>query len=619
MSDPSRAVFLSYASQDAGAARRIRDALMAAGIAVWVDQSELRGGDVWDQRIRREIRDCTLFVPLISRNTQARTEGYFRLEWHLADRRTQLMAKGRVFLVPVCIDDTLDADAEVPDSFAAVQWTHLPDGEISGAFVEQVTRLLSPDDHRTTATVRALTPTVHPVAAAQGPIPEKSIAVLPFLDMSAKKDQEHFSDGLAEALIDLLTQVRDLRVPARTSSFYFKGKSEELATIAEKLRVTHILEGSVRKAGNTIRVTAQLIRADSGYHLWSKTYDRDAKDIFRVQDEIAAMVVEALKAQLLPSEGVINQHRTASTAAYEQYLLGKYFYNRNTVEGYLRAAAAAQQAIALDPNYASAYAMLSFAKTTLAMFGVDAEPSAAAGILAADKAVALAPGLPEAYAARGHARMRAWNWAGAQADYEKALQLDPNDAASQGRYGVFLAGFGRFEEAIAAAQRSVDLEPLNSSMWLCLGFSLSGAGQDAAARAAFTRMLEITPESSAAKLFLAQIELREGRAEAALKLNSQQTAERLRLVILAMAEHTLGHAEQSRQALDKLLANPGGDSADTALVYAWRGEADQAFEFLETAYRQHSSSLWAIRISALRTLRSDPRYKVFLRKMNLPE
>ena len=159
-------------------------------------------------------------------------------------------------------------------------------------------------------------------------MPEKSIAVLPFVDMSEKRDQEYFSDGLTEELLDMLSQVPDLRVPARTSSFYFKGRSEDIPTIAQKLRVAHVLEGSVRKAGNTIRVTAQLIRADNGYHLWSKTYDRDFKDIFKVQDEIAAAVVEALKAKLLPAQEISSRHKTTNTEAYRQYLLGNQFRTR---------------------------------------------------------------------------------------------------------------------------------------------------------------------------------------------------------------------------------------------------------------------------------------------------
>ena len=328
-----RAVFLSYASDDAEIAERICASLRAAGIEVWFDQNALRSGDAWDQKIRREIRDCTLFIPIVSRSTQARSEGYFRLEWHLADQRSHLIARSRAFLLPVCIDSTSEADAEVPDSFTSVQWTRLPDGNVPPAFAERVARLLAQDDHTPPPRPRpasfqtvtgsgslpgrpvrtrlgllllaalaatgisyvamnrllpgrhelAPAPTSVPVAtidaAARSTIPEKSIAVLPFADMSERKDQEYLSDGMTEEIIDLLVKVPELRVPARTSSFYFKGKSEDISTIARRLAVAHILEGSVRKSGNRLRVTAQLVRADTGYQLWSETYDRDLKDV----------------------------------------------------------------------------------------------------------------------------------------------------------------------------------------------------------------------------------------------------------------------------------------------------------------------------------------------------
>jgi TolB-like protein len=386
VTESKNAIFLSYASEDRAPAQRLCAILRAAGIEVWFDQSELRGGDAWDQKIRREIRDCALFIPVISANTQARLEGYFRREWKLAAARTHDMADDKPFLVPVVIDSTIDQNARVPEQFRVVQWTSIPNGEISAAFVERVRHLLLPHPMASTQTGAesgaSFAPSLH--LAAQRAIPEKSIAVLPFADMSALKDQEYFSDGLAEALIDMLTQVRDLRVPARTSSFQFKGKSADIPSIAEKLRVAHVLEGSVRKAGSMIRITAHLIRADDGYHLWSKTYDRDIEDIFGVQDEIAGTVVEALKAKLLPDQGVVNPHRTSSPEAYEQYLLAKHFYNRGAVDGAHRAAAALQQALALDPNYASAYAMLAVNISQRMQYGGDLHVNAEEAIAAAD-------------------------------------------------------------------------------------------------------------------------------------------------------------------------------------------------------------------------------------------
>jgi len=256
----SGAAFLSYASEDAGAAARIAGALKGAGIEVWVDQSELRGGDAWDRRIRTEIRACVLFIPIISHSVKARPEGYFRLEWRLADQRTQLMAKGRVFVLPVAIDETTADEAEVPDSFTAVQWTRLSGGQVNEEFTQRVLQLLRAN---VTVDVPVRTAAAAPQAIdtgatlARGKAPEKSIAVLPFRNLSEGGDGEYFSDGLAEEILNALSQVEELSVVARSSSFSFRGRALDVGEVARQLHVAHILEGSVRRAGKKLRVTVQ--------------------------------------------------------------------------------------------------------------------------------------------------------------------------------------------------------------------------------------------------------------------------------------------------------------------------------------------------------------------------
>ena len=358
MSEPSKAVFLSYASQDAEAARRICEALRAAGIEVWFDQSELRGGDVWDHKIRQQIHDCGLFMPIISAHTDARTEGYFRLEWKLAVDRSHLMADDAAFLIPVVIDATPDATARVPEKFRTVQWTRLPAGETPAAFAERVSALLAGTAHptparATDATLQTRIPASRPgrtkalvaigllavsaiallswwqmtrppagaehkaATPAASKIPEHSIAVLPFADLSARKDQEYFSDGLAEELLNLLSKVPGLQVAARTSAFSFKGHAVDVPTIGRQLMVANVLEGSVRKVGNHLRVTAQLERADNGYQIWSETYDRELGDVFKIQDDISAAVVKALKVSLLGAA----PPRSTSTQNPDAYLV----------------------------------------------------------------------------------------------------------------------------------------------------------------------------------------------------------------------------------------------------------------------------------------------------------
>src|ERR1700733_3294761 len=323
VTDPGREVFLSYASQDAEAAQRICQALRAAGIEVFLDQSELRGGDAWDQKIRREIHDCALFIPVISAHTVSRHEGYFRLEWDLADQRTHKIARNRAFIVPVCVDATPESSADIPAAFQRVQGPTRPGGETAAAFVERIKRLLSPElsplnavsgaapglreplraSRRSKPVLLAIVAVVlatlayfvadkfwiskHLAASTAFNPPPHSIAVLPFVNLSGDKEQEYFSDGLTEELLNSLAEINELQVAARTSSFSFKGKDTDIRTIARKLNVGAVLEGSVRRSEHTIRITAQLINAVTGFHLWSKTYDRDLGDVLKLQTEIA--------------------------------------------------------------------------------------------------------------------------------------------------------------------------------------------------------------------------------------------------------------------------------------------------------------------------------------------
>ena len=665
MTELIKAVFLSYASQDAEPARRICDALRAAGIEVWFDQSELRGGDAWDQRIRQQIRDCALFIPLISANTASRHEGYFRLEWDLADQRTHMIARNRAFIVPVCSDATPDAGADVPESFLRVQWTRLPAGETPPGFVQRVSTLLSArvDGAGSAARLpagpapsapafrgsRLVPPLIvalaliaagyialdksllskrAPARAAGSstaefpttPISEKSIAVLPFADLSEKRDQEYFSDGLADELLDLLAKTPGLHVIARTSSFSFKGKSDDIPTIARKLHVANILEGSVRKSGNRLRVTTQLIRASSGEHLWSETYDRELQDVFAVQDEIAAAVVGQLKLKLAPLPPSAAR-RTSNVEAYNDYLLGQEFSHRQNLDGWRRAIEAYHRAIALDPNFVAPYDGLAMAELYVADETGDPAgyPRAQA---AAAKAVELGPDDPDSYAARGFIRREiTWDWGGAQADYEKAIALDPGLASLLARYGALLATLGRLPEAIAATKKSIELDPVKSGPWVNLTQYVLFTGDLAAAHEANRRALEINPESFVAVKDVGMLQLIEGKAQDALATFRRNGLEVWRLYGIAMAEYTMKDANASQQALDELIAKYAAEGAyQVAGVYAWRGEKDKAFEWLERAYTQRDGGLESLKYDPfLGSLRSDPRYKAFLRKMKLPE
>ena len=656
------AVFLSYASEDADAAARICAALRDAGIEVWFDRSELRGGDAWDAAIRRQIKACALFIPIISHHSHDRAEGYFRLEWKLAVDRSHLIAADKPFLVPVVIDDTRDDDSRVPDRFRELQWTLLPGGVTSSAFVERIARLLAPEDPAAPQTTASAGPAEQspsprapasaatrwrsapalwaalaiaglalgylamrqrsPVALATAPVPaaatEKSIAVLPFLDMSEKHDQEYFSDGLTEELLDQLAQVPDLRVPARTSSFYFKGKQATIAEIARALGVANVLEGSVRKSGSTIRVTAQLIRADNGYHLWSSSYDRDVKDIFKVQDQIAAAVVDALKAKLLPASQSISARRSDNSEAYNQYLLGRQFLTRGNNDESRHAAEVFRQAIALDPQYAAAWAGLADA-----MYWVGDQESTLGATLAyrkearaaADKAVALQPRLAYGYLVRAMLRTDEPDLAGAGEDLRHALALEPENAEVLMYYGALaLTPMGRLPEAIKVLRRASQADPLNARVWDFLGTSLQFSGDLDGALAAYNRSLEISPVQTYGPVGLASTLLLAGRPADALAAAQRSTGEVFRLFGSSLANFDLGHQREAQQQLDALIAKYSGVAAfQIAEVYAWRGDRDQAIHWLERARVQKDGGFPYVKMDPLlRKLHGDPRYEAML-------
>jgi adenylate cyclase len=445
VTDASRAVFLSYASQDAEAAKNICNALRAAGVEVWLDQSELRGGDAWDASIRRQIRECALFVPLISTNTNARSEGYFRLEWKLAVERSHLMADDRPFLLPLVIDGTTDAAARVPDLFHQRQWTRLRDGQLPPEIIDRLVRLLALSSAaKATAEPVNTANSIVPGAASppsrgtgssltipgrrdesgSGTLHRLGVCVLPFANMSGDPEQEYFSDGITEDVITDLSKISALWVAARNTAFTFKGKNVDVLEVARQLKASHVLEGSVRKAGRRVRITAQLVDGASGGHVWAERYDRDLDDIFAVQDQISEAIVAALKLKLLPEEKkAIEQRGTTNPEAYKLYLMARHSLMGNagaarTSEAIIRLC---QRATEIDPNYARAWALMAWAQAQLRLM---AGRSGDGGMAAAERALALNPGLAEAHAAKVRVLTADAKFDEAKAEIETALELD---------------------------------------------------------------------------------------------------------------------------------------------------------------------------------------------------
>ena len=453
---------------------------------------------------------------------------------------------------------------------------------------------------------------------------DNSIAVLPFLNMSSDKEQDYFSDGLSEELLNQLAQIPQLRVIARTSSFSFKGKEVDVATIAKALNVANVLEGSVRKSANTLRITAQLVRTSDSSNLWSQTYERQMTDVFKVQDEIAADVVAALKVKLLPTQQLTKTQRTGNPEAYEHYLLGIDISRRDRLEASQLAAAEFQKAITLDPGYANAYAMLSIAQAR----GADLASSPAQrakeikqALATIDQAITLAPDLALGYSRRGYLRYtRAWDWQGAAADFKRALALDPNNAELLASYSQSLFFNGHHEEAIALARKATVIDPLSLDIWHNLGLLLFCSGQDGEARLAWQRAFDINPGARWPNYLVGYLDLKDGKHESALA-HFRASDEPFRLTGTAMLEHTLGHAPESEQALDLLKKKYAAGSAfQIAAVYAWRGEKDLAFEWLDRAYDQHDAGMPRLRYDpTLATLHDDSRFAALVKRMGFAE
>jgi TolB-like protein/Flp pilus assembly protein TadD len=662
VTEPGRVVFLSYASQDAQAAQKICEALRAAGIEVFLDQSELRGGDAWDQKIRREIHDCALFIPVISAHTVSRHEGYFRLEWDLADQRTHMIARNRAFIVPVCVDATPESSADIPESFQRVQWTRLPEGETSPAFVERIKRLLSPERSplsavsgaapglrepvRTSRRSKSVLLTIvavvlamlayfvadkfwiskHLAASTAFNPPPHSIAVLPFANMSGDKEQEYFSDGLTEELLNSLSEINELQVAARTSAFSFKGTNTDIGTIARKLNVGAVLEGSVRRSANTIRITAQLINAVTGFHLWSKTYDRDLGDVLKLQTEIATAVASALKVSLLGDVATkIELGGTRNPAAFDAYLRGSKIMNfRSDANGLQAAIAAFTEAIRLDPNYA-----LAFAGRSLAHGGYATEFATGAAIrdgfdkaLAdARRGLALAPELAEGHRALAYYySVGALDFTEAIRAYDRALALAPGDARVLRDYGRFAVIMGRTDAGLAAAHHAVVLDPLNSRSHRRLGQALFYARRYDESVAALNDALALDPDEAGlygerGLAFYVLGDFTDARATCESGPHNWVSE-----WCLAVAYEKLGRHVDAEAAVAKFTARVGDAAAyQYATIYTQWGDRAKALEWLETALHLRDSGLALLKTDPLMDpLRKEPRFQAIERELKFP-
>jgi TolB-like protein/Tfp pilus assembly protein PilF len=667
--EPSGSVFISYASQDEEAARRICEALREAGLQVWLDKSELRGGDAWDAQIKKRIHDCMLFIPVISAHSNARSEGYFRGEWNLATRRLLNMAQDAAFLVPVVIDGTREDDARVPDEFLLAQWTRLPGGETPPAFVERVRQLLQGEpaparQPRREEDSRGMPSRTHGrheftrwaaglaiaallllgaaaywyfgragvTVATSGVVPpastQKSIAVLPFVNMSTEAEQEYFSDGISEQLINSLAKLPGLRVISRSSTFSLKGQAIGAGEIAKRLGVTHVLEGSVRKSGNLVRVDAKLIDARSDAQVWSETFDREMTDIFALQDEITLAVVRELKVALL-KDGLPAHAQPENIEAYNAYLRGRFYWNEGDPTDLEKARQNFERALELDPGYALAHAAMADYYSALPFYSTsrpdEVFPKAKAEVA---RALELDARLPEAHAALAYIRAYYdWDWRDAGKEFELALAGDANNANLQHRYSRYLSSVGRTDEALVHMQRARELDPLSLIIQANVGVIHYFGRQFDASLGQLQKLAAAEPEFPVAHWGMGLAREQMGDIEGALA-SFQRAAELTErgTNVLASMGHALamsGKPAEARAILGELAARAKEryvPSYQVALVHAGLGDEERAFESLEKAFDERSTLLTYLKMDPrFDSLRADPRFKEMLRRLNFLE
>jgi TolB-like protein/Flp pilus assembly protein TadD len=472
----------------------------------------------------------------------------------------------------------------------------------------------------------------HGVNQTEGaPIPRKSIAVLPMVNSTGDPANEYFSDGMSEEFISSLSRLSELKVVGRTSSFQFKGKTDDSKTIGEKLGVYYLLEGSVRKSADRVRIAVGLIKSGDGANVWSETYDRELKDIFAVQSEIAGAVAKELKVALLGDNGQTAQLATAATPsnqdvrAYNALLQGNFYFIRRSAEDVRKAIDYYEEAIRLDPRYALAYARLSIAEVSLAgsygsVASKEGQDAIAKARAMAQRAVELDPNLADAHSARGAIlRLVDFNFGAAEAEYRRALDLAPQHAAVTANLALLLGARGQLDEAITLVQRAIALEPLRGGPHTNLALYLTALGRYDEAEAALRKAIKVQPDSAQNYMYLAVIQILRGKPGHAINLAKQESDPFWRTYALALAYFANGDRSAADAALKKLIDEDAEDGgSQIATVYALRKDPEKMFQWLEHAWTARDAGVTELLYNPfLRAYKDDPRYIAFAQKIGV--
>jgi TolB-like protein len=648
---PAGAVFISYASQDAGIASSLVEALERQGVACWIAPRDVRPGDFYADAIVQAINACPVLVLVLSKSAIDSSHVLREVERASAKKRPVIAFRIDAAPLPPGLEYFLSASQwiDVSGGTSELGFPKLLES-LRGRFAsmpkpefEPRLAMRPPSKKGLSRSVIALLVVAtaalvyfvtdkfwlgkHVTAqqrtpAATSAVSDKSIAVLPFTDMSEKKDQEYFADGMAEEVLDLLAKIPGVRVIGRTSSFQFKGKSEDLRTIGNTLGAAYVVEGSVRQSANRLRVTAQLIGTSDGSHLWSESYDEDVGDVLKVQDQIATGIVRAL--QVTVGADDLQSHPVLRSAeAYDLYQRGRHAMDRFDQTGFEAAAGNFQQALDIDPSSIRAAEWLAEAHESIAEWGfVPPGEGYERARQSVRRALALDP-----KSAIAHALMCTihtiydWDWTAAADESKVALALEPNNPLVLGEAAALQKALGRLDDAARMLNEAFALDPLHAGYREQLGNIRYHSGRLAEGEAELRKTLALSPTYISGHFYLGQILLAQGKLEPALLEMQQEAPDGGRDTGLSVAYYAMGRKAESDATLARLTKERANDAAfEIAQVHAYRGEIDQAFTWLERAYGQKDVELYWIKTDPwLKNLEPDARYKAFLQKMRLPE